>query len=281
MIVAFRETVEGVLLACMEVAEDPGCELMSAKDREDLQQKMDFSGIEKVKALGFRGSVDTTKLTGHLFGKQHPRMFQRDPDVEGYVSLVLRHRSSRAIELVHFLCSCRGNAELLYSGKSATGKKYYNYMRDVSRSYHRLCMFARPYSVNGVLTVKVESPHQIGDMFCRWLARKNPDLPVSVIEGDVAWIGNGGHVGLEHYTQVASSLAGSLEFADKCDEVDDLWDMYYDSQFIPKRRNKGHARQLQPKASASMSKMSERDSYKVERGIANCTLDSFASHSEV
>ncbi|SFM48675.1 DUF4130 domain-containing protein [Methanolobus profundi] len=281
MIVAFRESVEGILLACMELMDDLGCELISAKDREDLQQKMDFSGIENVKALGFRGTKDTTKLVNALFGKQRLRMFQRDPDVEGYISLVLRHRSSRAIELVHFLCSCEGNAELLYSGKSVTGKKYYNYMRDVSRSYHRLCMFARPCSVNGVLTVKVDSPHQIGDMFCRWLARKNPDLPVSVIEGDIAWIGNGGHVGLETYTQVPASLAGSLEFADMHDEVDDLWDMYYDSQFIPKRRNKGHARGLQPKASASMSKMSERDSYKVERGIANCTLDSFASRSEV
>lgn len=281
MIVAFRESVEGVLLACMEVAGSPDCELMSAKDREDLQQKMDFSAIEEVKSLGFRGTTDPTRLVGSLFGKQRSRMFQRDPDVEGYISFVLRHRSSRAVELVHFLCSCRGNAELLYSGKSITGKKYYNFMRDVSRSYHRLCMFARPYSVNGVLTVKVDSPHQIGDMFCRWLARKNPDLPVSVIEGNVAWIGNGGHVGLEHYTQVPSSLAGSLEFTDSHDEVDELWDMYYDSQFIPKRRNKSHARQLQPKASASLSKMSERDSYKVERGIANCTLDSFAPHSEL
>ncbi|WP_292470191.1 DUF4130 domain-containing protein [Methanolobus sp.] len=281
MIVAFRENVGGVLLACAELMVNPDCDLISAKDSDDLKQKMDFTGIDDVKVLGFRGTTDTTKLVKYIFGKQLPRMFQGDPDVEGYVSMILRHRSSRPIELVSFLYSCQGNVELLYSGKSVTGKKYYNYMRDVNRSYHRLCMFARPYFVNGVLSVKVDSPHRIGDMFCRWLARKNPDIPISVIEGNIAWIGNGGHVGLEHYTQVPSSLVGSLEFSNACDDIDDMWDMYYDSQFIPKRRNKNHARQLQPKASASMSKMSERDSYKVERGIANCTLDNFVSQSEV
>jgi hypothetical protein len=281
MIVAFRENVEGVLLACAELMANKDCELISAKDRESLKQKMEFTGITDVKMLGFRATVDTSKIVCHIFGSQRARMFQRDPDVEGYISMVLRHRSSSPIELVNFLVSCEGNVELLYSGKTRTGKKYYNYMRDVSRSYHRLCMFARPYSVNGVLSVKVDSPHHIGDMFCRWLARKNPDLPVAVIQRDVAWIGNGRHVGLDHYTNIPASLAGSLEFTSTTDEIDDLWDMYYDSQAIHKRRNKAHAKQLQPKASASMSKMSERDRYKVERGIANCTLDNFASWSEV
>ncbi|WP_242492511.1 DUF4130 domain-containing protein [Methanolobus psychrotolerans] len=281
MIVAFRDNVEGILLACAELIENPDCDLISAKDKDELKQKMDFTGIDEVKVFGFRCVADTTMLVRNIFGKQGSRMFQRDPDVEGYIAMVLRHGSSKPIELVRFLCSCKGNAELLYSGKSITGKKYYNYMRAVSRSYHRLCMFARPYLVNGVLSVKVDSPHRIGDMFCRWLARKNPDLPVSVIEGDVAWIGNGGHVGLEHFTKVPSSLAGSLGFSNACDEVDEMWDMYYDSQMIQKRRNKSHAKQLQPKDSASMSMMSERDRYKVERGIANCTLDNFASNPDV
>ncbi|MEZ5334448.1 MAG: DUF4130 domain-containing protein [Methanolobus sp.] len=280
MIVAFRENVEGVLLACEELMANPGSDLLSAKDRDELRRKMEFTGVDDVKVLGFRSCNNTSRLSSEIFGKRKAKMFQRDPDVEGYISLVLRHSKSRPVEFVRFLNSCRGNTELLYSGKSSTARKYYNYMRDVSRAYHRLCMFARPYFVNGVLSVKVDSPHHIGDMFCRWLARKNPDLPVSVIEDDVAWIGNGGHVGLEHYAQVPACLAGSLEFDESRDEVDDLWDMYYDSQFIPKRRNKSHARQLQPKTSASMSKMAGRDSYKVGRGIANCTLDSFTPNKE-
>ena len=149
MIVAFRENVEGVLLACAEVIEDPNCDLISAKDKDGLKQKIDFTGVDEVKVLGFRGITDTTTLVRNIFGKQGSRMFQRDPDVEGYISMVLRHRSSAPIELVRFLCSCKDNVDLLYSRKSITGKKYYNFMRDVTRSYHRLCMFARPYFVNG------------------------------------------------------------------------------------------------------------------------------------
>ncbi|MDY0385853.1 MAG: DUF4130 domain-containing protein [Methanolobus sp.] len=277
MIVAFRENVEGVLLACDELLANPDSDLISANNRDELKQKMEFTGVDEVKTLGFRSMADTTKLVSNIFGKQGSRMFQRDLDVEGYIAMVLRHKCSQPIELVHFLCSCKGNAELLCSGKSSTGKKYYNYMRDVSRSYHRLCMFARPAFVNGILSVKIESAHQVGDMFCRWLSRKNPDLPVSVIEGDIAWIGNGAHVGLEHFTKLPSSLVASLEFANERDEVDDMWDMYYDSQMIHNRRNKNYARQLQPKVSASMSRMSERDRYKIEKGITSCTLDSFVS----
>ena len=274
MIIAFRENVEGVLLACDELLANPDYDLISAKDRDELKQKMEFTGIDEVKALGFRSMADTTKLVRNIFGRQGSRMFQRDPDVEGYIAMVLRHKNLQPIELVHFLCSCKGNAELLYSGKSSTSKKHYNYMRDVSRSYHRLCMFARPAVVNGVLSVKIESAHQIGDMFCSWLSRKNLDFPVSVIEGDIVWIGNGAHVGLEHFTKLPSSLVTSLEFTN---ELDDMWDIYYDSQMIYNRRNKNHARQVQPKASSSMSRMSERDRYKVEKGIATCTLDSFVS----
>ncbi|MDG6243125.1 MAG: DUF4130 domain-containing protein [Methanolobus sp.] len=281
MIVAFRENVEGVLLACKELIDHPDIVLISAKDRDEVKAKMEFSGPDDITLLGFRGAADTTGIVRVLFGRQAQKIFRRDPDIEGYISLVLRHRSSRPVELVRFLCSCRDNAELLYSGKGAIAKKYYDIMRDVSRSYHRLCMFARPFPVNGVLSVKVDSPHRIGDLFCRWLARKNPDLPVSVIEGDIAWIGNGGHVGLEHFAKIPSSSAGSLEFSSKIDEVDDMWDIYYDSQVIHKRRNKKHAKQLQPKESASMSRMSERDRYKVERGIVSCTLDNFIPEKEV
>lgn len=276
MIIAFMESVEGVLLACTELIKNPDCELISARDRNELKKKMDFEGIEEVKTVGFKVSSSTSCLSGELFGRKHPRMFRRDPDAEGYVSLVLRHGSLDPVEFVRFLCSCRGNVELLYSCKTVPGKKYYGYMRDVSRAYQRLCMFARPFMANGLLCVRIDSPHKIGDMFCRWLSRKNPDLPVSVIQGDMAWIGNGNYVGLENNIRIPASLLGSIEYAEAdADKVDEMWDMYYDSQFIPKRRNKDNARKFQPKYCESMSKMAQRDSYKVEKGINNCTLDSF------
>lgn len=277
MIIAFKETVEGVLLACEELMVMQNCELISARDKKELKRKLEFTGVKEVKMLGFGCVSDTLLLIKRIYGVQRPGSSRQDPDIEGYISMVLRHRSSKPVELVHFLYSCRGSAEMLYSGKDRISKRYYTYMREVSSSYHRLCMFARPSLVNGVLSIKIDSQHRIGDMFCRWLARKNPDLPVSVIEGDIAWIGNGGHVALEHFTKVPSSLAGNIVFSNGDDEIDDMWDVYYNSQMIPKRRNRDHARNLQPKTSSSLSNMSSRDRYKVERGIATCTLDKFSS----
>lgn len=274
--IAFRDNVEGVLLACHELLQDPGAELLFAKDMEEVRSKIAFSGIVyEIKTVGFRPVTDCTALAQKLIGKRKNRLSPRDPDVEGYISLVLRHSACDPTELVRFICSCEGNADLLYSGKTSTGKKYYNYMRDVSRSYHRLSMFARPDFVNGILSVKVESPHRIGDMFCRWLAGKNPDLPVAVLEKETAWIGNGRYLGLDNFTHIRSSFLESLSFSRGSDDIDDMWDVYYDSQMIPGRRNKKHAKHLQPKASSAISDMSARDRYKVERGISNCTLDSF------
>ncbi|WP_406656149.1 DUF4130 domain-containing protein [Methanolobus sp. ZRKC2] len=276
MIIAFKENVEGVLLACSELLDSPDYDLVFAENLNELRNKMSFSGFDDdVKIVGFKPAANCSELAIRILGKRKGRMFQRDPDVEKYIDFVLRHSSCNPVDLVYFLCSCAGNADQLYSGKTLTGKRYYNYMRDVTRAYQRLCMFARPDFMNGLLSVKVDSPHRIGDMFCRWLAGKNPDLPVSVVEKDIAWIGNGHYLGLEHFATVRSSFVESLSFSREDDEIDQLWDAYYDSQMIENRRNKRHAKHVQPKSSASVSDMSRRDRYKVERGIANCTLDSF------
>ncbi|WP_406660207.1 DUF4130 domain-containing protein [Methanolobus sp. ZRKC3] len=276
MIIAFKENAEGVLLACFELLEHPGSGLVFAKDMTELKSKLSFSGMNcDVGTLGFRPSVNCSELAVKLLGKRKDRMFQGDPGMERYIDLVLRHSKCNPAELVNFICSCRGNADMLYSGKTRIGKKYYNYMRDVTRSYQRLCMFARPDFVNGMLSVDVDSPHHIGDMFCRWLSAKNPDVPVSVVERDIAWIGNGRYVGMDNFTSIRSSFVESLSSSRESEGVDELWDIYYDSQMITNRRNKRHAKQVQPKVSSSMSEMSKRDRYKVERGIANCTLDGF------
>ncbi|TGC08183.1 DUF4130 domain-containing protein [Methanolobus halotolerans] len=275
--IAFKENVEGVLLACSQLLDRPDHDLVFAKDLNELRDKISFSGIEgEMKVVGFKPVANCSELAAGIFCKRKSsRMSQRDPGVERYIDLVLRHSSCNPAELVHLICSCAGDANHLYSGKALAGKRYYNYMRDVIRAYQKLCMFARPDLVNGILSVKVDSPHFIGDMFCRWLAGKNPDLPVYVVEKDIAWIGNGHYLGLENFMTVRSSFVEHLSFSREDDEVDHLWDVYYDSQMIPSRRNKRHSKHLQPKSSASVSEMSRRDRYKVERGIASCTLDRF------
>ena len=277
MILAFNANVDGVLLACSYFRENPGAELISAKNQDELDQKLGFSCSEgEVKRLGFTPCGSIEALSKEIFGKRKARMARFDPNPLRFLDLLLRHRNCEPVELVHLIISCNGDTDQLYSGKGKLAKKYYNYMRDVSRAYERLCMFSRPEFKGGILSVEIDSPHNIGDLFCRWLSRKNPDVPVAVIVKTNAWVGNGDLLRLDRFSKLTAAFVESLRSTSEDDEVDGLWDIYYDSQMIDSRRNIGLAKKMQPKFSASMSKMAKKDRYKVERGIASCRLDSFA-----
>lgn len=277
MIIAFKRNVDGVLLACSALEKYPDADLVFAEDKGELEKKLGFLGTkEKVLELGFKPAGSTAVLVKEILGKRPAKMSPRDPKPVQYVDLVLRHRDADPAELVKLLVSCQGSAEMLYSGKSILARRYYRYMRDVTRAWQRMCMFSRPDFSNGILTVEIDSPHDVADIFCRWLAKKNHDVPVAVIQGTVAWLGNGELVGVENFTKTAASLVSSLHVsAQQDDEVEELWDVFYNSQMIESRRNRGLAKKMQPKSSALLSKMAKKDRYMVERGIASCTLDSF------
>ncbi|MGP8337110.1 MAG: DUF4130 domain-containing protein [Methanosarcinaceae archaeon] len=278
MIIAFKTDVDGVLLACSALKKHHDAELVFAKNRRELEQKLSFSGIEDDVALfGFTPVGSTKRLVLEVLGKRPAKMSRTDTRPVQYIDLVLRHNKANPAELVRLIVSCNGSAEHLYNAKIKLARRYYNYMRDVTRAWQRMCMFARPDFVNGVLTVKIDSPYNVADIFCRWLAKKNPDVPVAVIFGNDAWIGNGELVGLDHFTKTAAAFVKSLcaSSLSKDSEVDELWDVFYDSQMIKSRRNRHLAKKMQPKSSAGMSKMAKADRYKVERGIPNCTLEMF------
>lgn len=279
LIFGFRTTVEGVLLASLKLRQLPDAHLMFAEDLEELQRKIDFAGIEKdVELVGFGPTASAMELAERVFGNhwnRHMKFSRRkEPDPIYFIDLVLRHADCDPSDLVRNLSLCEDVA-YLSSGKTQLQKRFYRCMREVSLSYHRLCMFARPAFVRGILTANIRPEHRIEDLFCRWLARKNPDLPVAVVHGDKAWIGNGHFVGLDRFIVVSSSFMGNLTAMNASDEVEELWDIYYDSQMIDSRRNKKQAKKFQPKAASSVSGMSMKDRYKVERGISPCKLGDF------
>ncbi|MEA1984592.1 MAG: DUF4130 domain-containing protein [Euryarchaeota archaeon] len=276
MIIVFKPTVDGVLLACGSLVNHPESNLMVAKDGRQLKEKFQFTGIDdQVLRVGFNSSPNTSGLLKKVFTNTRTRMSPLDPDPLKYIDLVLRHGDADPVDLVRFMWSCNGDVNAMYSKKTRIARCYYNYMRDVTRSWQRLCMFARPSLTNGLLSVEVDSPHEIADIFCRWLARKNPDVPVAVVANGTAWIGNGEFVGLEHFTTIGAAFVENLQDSADEEEIDELWDVYYDSQMIENRRNRGLAKKMQPLSSGTLSKMAQRDRYKVERGISSCTLDGF------
>ena len=279
MIIGFRTTVEGVLLACLILRQSPDANLMFAEDLEELRRKIDFAGTgNDLELAGFGSTLPAMELAELVFGKGWDRHLKfshrKEPDPIHFIDLVLRHSNCDPSELVRAI-SLSEDIISLFSGKTQLQKRCYRCMREVSLSYYRLCMFARPAFVRGILTADIKPEHRIEDMFCRWLARKNPDLSVAVVNGCKAWIGNGHYIGLDSFIVVNSSFLGSLTAMNTSDEVEELWDVYYDSQMIDSRRNKDQAKKFQPKAASSVSSMSMKDRYKVERGISLCKLGDF------
>jgi uncharacterized protein YfkK (UPF0435 family) len=279
MIIGFRTTVEGVLLACLKLRQSPDAHLMFAEDLEELRRKIDFAGTDNnLELADFGSKLSAMELAALAFGKHWDRHLKlshrKEPDLIHFIDMVLRHSNCNPSELVRAL-SLSEDIISLFSGKNQLQKRCYRCMREVNLFHHRLCMFARPVFVRGILIADVKTEHRIEDMFCRWLARKNPDLPVAVVNGHKAWIGNGHFAGLDSFIVVNSSLLGSLKTMNASDEVEELWDVYYDSQMIDSRRNKNQAKKFQPKAASSVSSMSMKDRYKVERGISPCKLGDF------
>jgi hypothetical protein len=271
--------LEGVLLASLKLRQFPDAHLMFAEDMEELQRKIDFAGVENdIEIVGFESTMPTKKLLEIVFGKHrniHSKFSRKqEADPMHFIDLVLRHRDSNPSDLVKFL-NLSEDVNSLFLGKTKLQKRFYSYMREVKLCYHRLCMFSRPTLVNGILTVNIKSKHKVEDMFCRWLAGKNPDMPVAVIHRDKVWLGNGHFVGLDRFIVINSSLMDNIAQHSGYDEVEELWDIYYDSQMIESRRNKKQAKKLQPKTASSLSNMSMKDRYKVEKGISSCKLGDF------
>lgn len=276
MIIAFKANVEGVLLACSALQEHPKCELMFARNRKEMDRKLRFSCAEnEIIFLGFDRKYNTAELIHAIFGTTSKKMSPHDPKPTRYIELVLRHRSANPADLVRVLAECKGDASLLYCGKTKLARRCYTHMREVNRAIHSMCMFVRPEPVNGILTARVNPVHDVADIFCRWLSNKNPDLPVAVICRDRAWVGNGELAGLERFMAINPEVLGKLESPADDAELEKLWDVYYDSQMIESRRNRSLAKKVQPKYTSALSKMARKDRYKVERGIASCTLEKF------
>lgn len=279
IIIAFKRNLEGVLLACIKFKISLDSPLIYADTLEELEKKIEFIGIkEPIEKVGFTSNKDIKKIVTFLFGNEAKNRFKNpmknEPDLINFIDLVLKHVDNDPVEFVKTLASCK-SIDALFTGKQFLHKKYYKQMREVLLSYHRLCMFVRPDVFKGILIAEINTRHRIQAMFCRWLANKNSDLPVAIVQGSKAWIGNGQYLGLDKFTVVTSSFLNEFKADKVSNDIHELWDIYYDSQMIDNRRNKRQAKQFQPKSSSLLSNMSKKDRYKIERGISTCKLEDF------
>lgn len=61
----------------------------------------------------------------------------------------------------------------------------------------------------------------------------------------------------------------------KREEIDELWNIFYDSQYIPARRNQKHAYKMLPEKYSQYSEDTRTERLKIENRAENTTLQEF------
>ena len=281
MIILFKATVTGVLLACLELRQRPEADLVFACDPNEgeTKLKMTYPTAEVIR-VGFNSKVDKQQLAKRVFPDGWHRITNFDSPPLNYIELVLRHRKCNPAELVRLLHGCEGEVDGLYCGKERIYKRYYRYMREVKNNYHRLCMFVRPVCGDTVLYVNVTPKNHVSDMLCRWLAVRNPDRAVIVVDGKFAYVCNGEILKMQHFLKTSVDSIQHLIPSEDSANPEELWDTYYKSQMIDNRRNHSLSKRLQPRGDSGYSTMSKKDRYFVERGIPTSTLLDFVNEKQ-
>ncbi len=282
LIITFSPFVGSSLQASLYLLEHPDAELICGRDSAEIERKLCFVKKDEAERILHSGNVcydQVPNLMKKLFNGKWHKFSKMDSSPFKYIDRVLRHSSADPAEFVRFLADCNGNIDVLYNKQSRAGKKYYSYMREVTKSYHALCMFGRTEVFENLMVTEINPPHNISDLFCRWLGRRNPNYPVAVIQNDIAYIANGEPLGYKHFDILPASEIEHLCSSKRDEELEDLWDMYYCTQMIDNRRNPGLAKKVQPAYTSEISRMAAKDRCRVERGINKTTLSDFIGNS--
>jgi probable DNA metabolism protein len=117
---------------------------------------------------------------------------------------------------------------------------------------HRMKAFVRLQPLGArVLYGFLRPRHRIGEHICDTLARRNAGIIVVLGNGSESWIAlcregriwrdhsGGMAIAMEKLKDSLHSLHGSEEEADlQNQDIEGLWQVYYDSQYCPERKNK-------------------------------------------
>ncbi len=287
MIMRFQRNVRGILTACRATEKYNDIDIIFSDERSLSTQLIGYAEneIETQRSSSFDTLWDNcsiSQLVAAVFFRNDPGAIDSYQSPVEFIETVLRHRKCNPLELVGLLKKCKGRKEMLYIPQYREGHRYFRYMKEVKKEFYHMCMFTRPELFGNVLIARVSTDHRTSDMFCQWLARKNPDIVIGVIDKNISWIGNGNLLGFESQVcEVDPSFLVDLQSGDNADKgLEDLWEIYYDSQYISKRRNRKLASRMQPAISANFSTMAKNDRYRVEKGTGNCTLDEFSKDCE-
>ena len=272
--------VREVLGAYLEFKIHHHSKLIDFDGFDGLNKSNEDEIIEYKQGKQYWNELRTDQLAKIIFNKNIDFTPYFYNDILQYISCIVRHKSYSQFELFHLIDECYGAGEVLFTPSSKLGNRYLRFMKEVKSELHRMCMFVRPEVYEKILVVEIKPTHKNEKHFCYWLSKKNPDLLVGIKHLSYSLLGNAQLLGFnETVIIVNSNIIAELK-NNKVSSLDaeEIWDVYYNSQFINSRRNKQYAKQMQPKYSSKFSKMAKKDRYKVEKSTHSVTLDFFCNN---
>jgi probable DNA metabolism protein len=177
---------------------------------------------------------------------------------------------------------------IVLSQVTAESRETYKRSRQVGCEYHKACGFLRLDTIGDYLVSVSKFEHDVEDLVVRFWSKRYPEKTVVLFspskQKPSAYIGNKGKVSFIEGEEMAILQAKineetskiptfSIAHKDSNEDIETIFDVFYDVQYIPSRRNKRLARRCVPKKYSERFKMKE--GVKIEYGIQKTKLDSF------
>lgn len=156
----------------------------------------------------------------------------------------LRHSAVDRFDVIFsaFAEALRIGPDSCIYGRGPASKLFRHRSRDVGSEIHRMLGLVRFYeSQTGILTARPKLFHDTGDMILRKFQARYPGKTLAFALPDVVLLCQGGRV---CRIPPADFFAGTLTLED---DFSAMWHTYYQSQYIPARKNIRQAARFIPK----------------------------------
>lgn len=161
----------------------------------------------------------------------------------GYYAIRFNAEDRFQVVVSAFTQALEKGPDFVISRVSKEARLMYNRSRQVYGEAHRAYGFVRltplMTAAGEIMVGQVEFQHLISDLVLKHFIRRSKGTPVYLIEQNQAY----------HYHQGSFMITPvhELPFTIPSNEFADMWDAYYDSQYIKERKNLALARKNLPK----------------------------------
>lgn len=278
MIIGYLKETESVVKAAIALKKEPGSTMVCGKNKRDLELKLSGYHGEVVQYAG--DIVKNIPMNTRTVLWQKPPKFGRarcSISAGLMIMYSLRHRSCKPDELVKLISSYYPDIYAILSHKDETSVTYHHMAMTVMAEYERMRAHSR-FSVRGDLYYAEISPeHLVSDLYLEWSCRRLCDRPGIVKCHRDYYLVNANYLGYDRQIKEISEDEVNRLLAGKEKAENDIWEIFYDSQFIEGRRNKEHAKQMLPAKYTYLNDEIRKERQKIERGIPRNTLNDFFS----